>query len=217
MRYIFLGLILPAVVILVLGSCGDENPVASKQSPVPSFYPHAVGTYWVYADTTYDMISSEVVSVSLDSVAVIGVYGDSLGTWAVLNHGVSWVTDTFMVAGDTLFSRQIGYTGEPGPIPIFASAEYIPAGDTSFVFNVVHGDLLERRTVVDVDTPLVCDAGSFDDCVLYFEAGATEIVYHDILAPNVGLVYCALEIKPMSVPEYDHLSVKRLIRYHIAD
>ncbi len=182
----------------------------------PGFYPNTVGSYWVYADTTFDKISSLVLFTTIDSVAIIGTYHDTLGTWSVLNHAVSWVSDTFMVRGDTLFSREEGYPPDLGLAPSFASAEYIPARDTAFVFNVVHEDLVERRTVVRLNTLLICGAGSFARCVHYYEAGASENVYHDIVAPNVGLVYSSREITPMGHPEIDQLSVQWLIRYHIA-
>jgi hypothetical protein len=182
----------------------------------PGFYPNTVGSYWVYADTTFDKKSSLVLFTTIDSVAIIGTYHDTLGTWSVLNHAVSWVSDTFMVRGDTLFSREVGYLPDSGLAPSFASAEYIPARDTAFVFNVFHEDLLERRTVVRLNTLLICGAGSFARCVHYYEAGASEIVYHDMVAPNVGLVYSSWEITPMGHPEIDQLSVQWLIRYHIA-
>jgi len=216
MRRIFFGLVVLPFLALLPGSCKNENPIAPKQSPTPAFFPHTVGSYWIYADTTYDKISSQVISATIDSVAVIGVHRDTLGTWAVLSHRISWVSDTFLVHGDTLFSREQGYVPDPGPVPIFTSAQYIPARDTPFVFNVLHEDMVERRTVERVDTPQVCEAGSFDQCILYYEAGATEIVYHDILAPYVGLVYSSWEITPMGRPDIDQLSVRWLIRYHIA-
>jgi len=202
--------------VLMLDSCDHEKPIAPKQSPVASFFPHTVGSYWIYTDTTYDKISSQVILATIDSIAVVGVHYDSLGTWAVLNHWLSWVSDTFMVKGDTLFSRELGYVPEPGPVPIFTSAQYVPGRDTPFVYNVFHEDVMERRTAERLDTPLVCGAGSFDQCILFYDAEAFEIVYHDILAPNVGLVYSSWEVTPMGRPDIDQLTVRRLLRYHIA-
>lgn len=216
MRHISYAVAVMALFALLLGSCDSGNPVAPKKILTPSFYPSTVGTYWVYADTTFDVVNSQVLSATTDSIAIIGIHRDTLGDWLVLNHAVSWVSDTFLVRGDTLFSRELGYLDGVGPAPVFTSAQYVPARDTAFVFNVLHQDILEQRTVVKVDSSLVCQAGTFSGCILYYEAGATEIVYRDVLAPNVGLVYLSLEVKPMGRPDIDQLHRSWLVKYHIA-
>jgi hypothetical protein len=212
MRTLFLLLCL--VVVAILTSCTDDTLVGSQSGRGPIF-PNTVGSYWVYADTTWDDISGEVTSTNFDSIVVTGYFNDHLGRWFVTNKHFFWLGQHYMIQGDTIFSRQVGELLVEGEPVYSATGEYRPAVDTPTTYSLLEEDMFMYRTVTRVDSVITSPAGVFENCYSYTGELSTDIVYNEILAPGVGFVYAHNKITN-TMYNVEVSSSSWLVRYYIA-
>lgn len=172
-----------------------------------SILPMAIGNYWVYAETTW---TDHGMVAKIDSIEVIGKYTDSTGDWWKLSQQFSWLNDSIMVRGDTIFSADWGWTG-PYPVP-----EYIPAADTSFRYNILRGDMMTSRVVSPIDSTITVPAGTFRGTYEYSgrDLWWLRFPYRVYLAPGVGFLYLEMTYTP-TTPNKPYYRKSHLLRYHL--
>lgn len=159
-----------------------------------SFFPAAVGQYWVYAESTW---INDSLTVTEESVVVAAKLADPVGRWSVLSSSLGSLDSMYFVRNDTVYGRHL--SGDSLP---FAWQEYIAIPNASDSYTVtLYGPLTATRVVSRVDSAINIHSHSFDSCLAYSnqivgtERTAPEI-HHHVIAPGVGLIVMEFERLP---------------------
>ncbi|UCC43818.1 MAG: hypothetical protein JSU65_11945 [Candidatus Zixiibacteriota bacterium] len=175
--------------------------------PPSPMMPMAVGNYWVYQDSAWIWDHWEE---SIDTVEVLGTHTDGCGDWWVLSRSLVGLTDTIMVIGDTIHSRQYGLGG------LMPSLEFIPAvGDSSYTYDVIRGCIAHQRTVSFMHDPVEVPAGRWIGTYHYDDGCCVGPRFRAIIAPGVGIVYAEREALSPFWP--GPLSRTRLLEYNLKE
>lgn len=179
-------------------------------------FPTTVGSYWVYSDTTIEAPIWQVVASGRDSIAIIGTFTDQFGEWIVLNQSFLWMTDTILISGDTIFSREHTLDSTGTPIDTFKTMQYVSPADSLMTYPTFHdGFPGTQRSAELLDTTVYWGTQMYSGCFKYYEDIFGFYLYTDILAPGIGFV-CARYDNYSSHSELFRFRERRLVKYHVA-